>query len=205
VVLAACELLDEEGAAGFSMARVGGRLGVTAMALYRHVADREDLEGAIADHVLADLVTDDAGQDVSEDWAAAVSTWMHRVHDHWLRHPWIGRFIGGAHVISPSWLAALGRLAAALERAGLSTEDAARELVQISRVVVGVTLLEAQAPLPHTETFQPDALARLKPEERARWESLAPELTRYANDELFADLVAQTITRIARAADESHA
>jgi hypothetical protein len=62
--------------------------------------------------------------------------------------------------------------------------------------VVGVTLLEAQAPLPHSESFSPDALARLEPAERARWAGLAPELERYANDELFADLVAQTVARI---------
>jgi AcrR family transcriptional regulator len=193
VVLAACELLDEEGPDGFSMARVGRRLGVTAMALYRHVKDRDDLESAIVDHVLGDLVVDD-GHD--GDWAAAVATWMHAVRRHWLGHPWIGRLIGGDHALSPSWLTALGRLAGALERAGLSPDAVAREVVQISRVVVGVTLLEARAPLPHTETFEPDALARLKPDERTRWERLAGELDRYANDELFADLVAQTLYRI---------
>jgi|EndMetStandDraft_8_1072994.scaffolds.fasta_scaffold117646_1 AcrR family transcriptional regulator len=199
VVLAACALLDEGGQDGFSMARVGRRLGVTAMALYRHVKDRDDLESAIVDHVLADLMTDEVVADDGDsidDWEAAVATWMYRVRSHWLRHPWIGRLIGGDHALSPSWLGALGRLARALEDAGLPPEAVAREVVQISRVVVGVTVLEAQAPLPHTETFEPEALARLKPDERARWESLAVELDRYANDELFADIVRQTVSRI---------
>jgi AcrR family transcriptional regulator len=196
VVLAACALLDERGPDGLSMAQIGRRLGVTAMALYRHVKDRDDLEAAIVDHVLADLMAGGDANDPTDDWPVAVATWMHRVRNHWLRHPWIGRLIGGDHALSPSWLGALGQLARALEDAGLPPEAVAREVVQISRVVVGVTLLEARAPLPHTETFEPDALARLKPDERTRWERLAGELDRYANDELFADLVAQTLDRI---------
>jgi hypothetical protein len=166
------------------------------MALYRHVADREDLEGAIVDHVLADLCVDDDGDDDREpDWEVAVSRWMHGVRSHWLRHPWIGGLIGD-HVIAPSWLAALGRLATALDRAGLPREVVAREVVQIARVVVGITVLEARSPLPHTKTFESDALDRLPPAERRRWEALAPELDRYANDELFADIVAQTLARL---------
>jgi AcrR family transcriptional regulator len=43
VVASARQLLDEEGMAGLSMAKLGQRLGVTGMALYRHVADRADL------------------------------------------------------------------------------------------------------------------------------------------------------------------
>jgi AcrR family transcriptional regulator len=194
VVLAACAVLDEEGPAGFSMARVGQRLGVTAMALYRHVADREDLEGAIVDHVMADLVAPDDAP--AGAWDVAVAEWMHRVRGHWLAHPWIGRLIGGSHALSPSWLDVLGRLAAILERAGLAPDAVAREVAQISRVVVGVSLLDAQAPLPHTDSFQPEALARLKPAERERWEHLGAELDRYDSDALFTDIVAQTVARL---------
>ena len=192
-MLAACDLLDDEGAAGFSMAKVGQRLGVTGMALYRHVTDRDDLEAAIVDHVLADLVTD---QGDDGEWRDAVAAWMHGVRAHWLRHPWIGQFIGGGHVLSPSWLNALGALGRALERGGLAPDAVARELVRISRVVVGVSVLEARAPLPLLESFEP-AFARLEPDQRARWQAYAPELARYANDELFADLVAQAVARIA--------
>ena len=55
VVEAARDLLDEQGIEAFSMSRLGERLGVTAMALYRHVADRADLEAAVVDLVLLDL------------------------------------------------------------------------------------------------------------------------------------------------------
>lgn len=194
VIAAACDLLDEEGLAGLSMARLGRRLGVTAMAPYRHVADRDDLERAIVDHVLADLLAD---WQPGADWRADVRTWMERVRDHWLQHPWIGRLIGGGHSLSPPWLAALGRLAFALEAAGLPPDRIAAELVQISRVVVGVTMLEVQAPLPHTDTFRADRLGELGPDERERWLGLAPAIAAYGNDDFFESLVTQTIARLA--------
>lgn len=40
---AAIELADAEGVGAVSMRRVGAALGVSGMALYRHVGDREDL------------------------------------------------------------------------------------------------------------------------------------------------------------------
>ena len=43
VVATALELLDEEGLAKLSMRRLGERLGVRAMSLYRYVANKEEL------------------------------------------------------------------------------------------------------------------------------------------------------------------
>src|SRR4029453_13599511 len=77
------DLLDEQGIDGFSMSRLGERLGVTAMALYRHVADRADLEAAVVDLVLLDLGQPSSGA----SWAEDVAAWMRRVRDHWRHHP----------------------------------------------------------------------------------------------------------------------
>ena len=49
VLDAACELFVRDGAAGFSLRRVAGELGVTPMALYRHVKSKDELlEGVLA-------------------------------------------------------------------------------------------------------------------------------------------------------------
>src|SRR5258707_12260910 len=87
VVEAARDLLDERGLEAFSMNRLGDRLGVTAMAIYRHVADRAELEQAIAELVLADL---DGELSSAGAWPEAVARGMHGVRDHWRRHPWPG-------------------------------------------------------------------------------------------------------------------
>jgi AcrR family transcriptional regulator len=179
VVEAARNLLDEEGLSGFSMARLGDRLGVTAMALYRHVRDRAELETAVVELVLDDLALDDDSKD-------AVATWMRRVRDHWLEHPWLGLLLGTGTSVNRSWADALERLAAALERAGLRGDDVAREVVRISRSTSGIVIQEIRAPLPMPAG---DHLTRY-----------ADALSRYDNDALFDDLVDETTTRVERLA-----
>jgi AcrR family transcriptional regulator len=188
VVETARDLLDENGYKAFSMNRLGDRLGVTAMAIYRHVADRAELEQAIAELVLADL---DGELSSAGAWPEAVARWMHGVRDHWRRHPWLGRLLGGRSQLSPPWLAALDALAGILETAGFSTEVVARELVRISRATAGVVLLENAAPL-----AEGAALQGLPVADQARWRPIMGVLSRYSDDDLFADLVAETLERL---------
>jgi AcrR family transcriptional regulator len=204
IVEAACALLDEEGAAALSMSRIGERLGVTAMALYRHVADRQDLEHAIVEHVFADLDLQPAGRDRARgDWEMAVERWMRQVRDHLLQHPWLGSLLGDRHELSPGWLAALDRLAVVLEDAGLACATVAHELVHISRVTVGTVFFEIRAPLPHApDTFRSAVRSALPPERHARWRELNAALARYDNDDFFDDVVSSTISRL-RASLES--
>jgi AcrR family transcriptional regulator len=181
VVEAARDLLDEEGLAGFSMAKLGDRLGVTAMALYRHVRDRAELETAVVELVLDDLTLED-------DSDEAIATWMRRMRAHWLQHPWLGLLLGTSTTLNRSWADALEHLAAALERAGLRVDDAAREVVRISRITSGIVIQEIRAPLP-----QPHGLGDHLPR-------FAEALAQYDNDALFEDLVAETMARVARLA-----
>jgi AcrR family transcriptional regulator len=189
VVETARELLDEDGFEAFSMNRLGDRLGVTAMAIYRHVADRAELEQAVAELVLEDLGSEliSAGA-----WPEAVAIWMHRVRDPWRRHPWLGHLLGSRSQLSPPWLAALERLAGILEAAGFSTEVVARELVRISRATAGLVVLENAAPLAEGSAL----LQGLPVADRPRWRPIMRIISRYTDDDLFADLVAETLTRL---------
>ena len=56
LVDAAIELIEERGIAGFSLAEVSRRLGVTVAAPYRHFADRDELLAAIAVRASLELV-----------------------------------------------------------------------------------------------------------------------------------------------------
>jgi AcrR family transcriptional regulator len=189
VVESARQLLDDEGLAGFSMSRLGERLGVTAMALYRHVSDRADLERAVVELVLGDLAVEHAGHDQQDAGdAEAVATWMRRVRAHWLEHPWLGSLLGSSTSLNPAWVVALERLAGALERTGLDHDDVARELVRISRITCGILVQEVAAPLP-----QRGGVAHSLPR-------YAAALGRYDGDALFDDLVAETLARIHRLA-----
>ncbi len=55
ILTEARRLLDEGGASAVSMRKVGEKVGITAMAIYRHFPDREALLNAIADHGFAEL------------------------------------------------------------------------------------------------------------------------------------------------------
>jgi AcrR family transcriptional regulator len=179
VVEAARNLLDEEGLSGFSMTRLGDRLGVTAMALYRHVKDRAELENAVVELVLADLMLEDESD-------SAVGTWMRRVRAHWLEHPWLGMLLGGSSTLNRPWVEALEHLAGALTRAGLADDDVAREVVRISRLTSGIVIQEIRSPLP-TSGGLGTYLTRYR-----------SALSQYDNEALFDDLVAETMARIAR-------
>jgi AcrR family transcriptional regulator len=55
VIDAAAGLVAEPGYAGLTMRALARRCGVPTMTLYRHVRDKEDLLGALADRVLGEL------------------------------------------------------------------------------------------------------------------------------------------------------
>ena len=52
ITAAARRLLDREGPDAVTMRRVARTVGITPMALYRHVADRDDLLNNLADGTL---------------------------------------------------------------------------------------------------------------------------------------------------------
>jgi AcrR family transcriptional regulator len=194
VVGRARELLDEQGADGFSMVRLAEELGVTTMALYRHVTDRGDLERAVVELVLGELASPAPTPD---NWEACVADWMHAVRQCWIAHPWVGGMLGSRTELSPPWLAAVDRLTAILMGASLSPTAVAREAVHISRTTVGVLLLEVSAPLPHNHMAEA-AITHLPESAWARWQSIAAALSEYGNDELFHDFVRTTLVRLSK-------
>lgn len=55
VVRSALAVIDRDGITSLTMARVAGELGVTAMALYRHVEDKADLLDGVVGRLLAEV------------------------------------------------------------------------------------------------------------------------------------------------------
>jgi AcrR family transcriptional regulator len=195
VVAAAADLLDEGGVESFSMTRLGDRLGVTAMALYRHVADRDDLEQALVERVLSGF--GEARQSAG-DWESALADWMNSLRRRWLAHPWVGNLLGSRTEISAAWLSVLDALAEILVDAGLPAMLVAHELEQISRTTIGILLQEVRAPIPYTGLT--DAVITHLPETaQPRWRAVEKTLQRYSNDDLFDDIIDSTLLRLRKA------
>ncbi len=59
IVQAAILMIDAEDISGFSMRKLGKRLGVEAMALYHHFRNREEILAAVAEEITAEIISAD--------------------------------------------------------------------------------------------------------------------------------------------------
>jgi AcrR family transcriptional regulator len=83
VVAAAIEVADEHGLAAVSMSRVADRLGASTMALYRHVASKDELLALMVDGAAGpppELPLDAGWRPATEAWARALA----RVSQGWV-------------------------------------------------------------------------------------------------------------------------
>jgi AcrR family transcriptional regulator len=85
IVRAAMELADAEGLAAVSMARIAEAVGYTPMALYRHVAGKEELLVLMSDAVAAEL----PGIPADGGWRAGLEAWTRAQIDRALTRPWM--------------------------------------------------------------------------------------------------------------------
>lgn len=84
---AAVALADETGIESLSMRRLAKELGVVPMALYKHVAGKEELLDGMVDAVIGEIdpPVGDTG------WKTAVRRRVLSARQALLRHPWAGR------------------------------------------------------------------------------------------------------------------
>lgn len=120
VVMSAVEFVEDQGLAALTMRRLGERLGVEAMSLYRYVPSREDLLDAVVEEIVGEMKTDpdvlEAPQDGWQDFLQRLAHGVRRValshpkafplvasrplQAPWLRPPlrsldWVERFLDG--------------------------------------------------------------------------------------------------------------
>jgi AcrR family transcriptional regulator len=136
VVLAAVEVIDADGVSALTMRRLAARLGCSPMALYRHVATKQDLIRAIAEHYLADIeVPDTDGMPWDEAIIAVVSVLHHAVLE---RAPLV-EIMALQHVDAVAIFRTEEVILRALQSAGLNERDAVRGLSVITSYAVGAT------------------------------------------------------------------
>ncbi|MFI5281780.1 MAG: TetR/AcrR family transcriptional regulator C-terminal domain-containing protein [Candidatus Dormibacterales bacterium] len=84
VLRAAMALADKGGIGSLTMRNLGQKLGVEAMALYNHVANKDAILDGIVDLVFSEI---ELPSDV-DDWRAAMRRRAISARDALLRHPW---------------------------------------------------------------------------------------------------------------------
>src|SRR4051812_2438012 len=85
VLLAALELADRGGVRSLSMRKLAAKLGVEAMSLYHHVANKEDLVDGLVDLVFAEIEVPEPG---SVDWKTAMRSRAISARTALNRHNW---------------------------------------------------------------------------------------------------------------------
>src|SRR3954451_9572626 len=83
VLEAAIRLADEGGIESLTMRRLARELGVEAMSLYNHVANKGDLVDAIVDLVFGEIELPS-----TPEWDVAIREYAVSAHEVLLRHPW---------------------------------------------------------------------------------------------------------------------
>ena len=124
IVEAAVQLADAEGLAAVSMGRVAERLGFSPMALYRHVAGKDELLQLMFDRAAGEppAVIDAACR---EGWRSGLERWSRELLAVLRRHPWALEIPLGGVPVTPNRLAWFDRGLHALEDTGLSEDEKA--------------------------------------------------------------------------------
>lgn len=84
VLQAAIRLADQGGIESLTMRKLARALGVEAMSLYNHVANKDDLVDGIVDLVVSEIDL----PSTAEDWETAIREYAISAHEALLRHPW---------------------------------------------------------------------------------------------------------------------
>jgi len=132
IVGAALELVDRDGLERLSMRRLATELGVEAMSLYHHVADKSDLYDALVGAVLDKMVLPTAGT-----WAYRVEQIAAELRRVSLGHPRVYPLVLTRGFRVPAVLRPADALLAALRSGGLDDADAVRAFWTLLSYVTG--------------------------------------------------------------------
>jgi AcrR family transcriptional regulator len=136
----ALALVDQEGLAALSMRRLGARLGVEGMSLYRHVRNKDDLLDALHAAVLGDLQP--AGEVAEGDWRALLAGLASALRAALLRHPNVVALFATRPVNAPAAMVPIERVRAALEEARFAPEHIGKAIVAVGVFTIGHVLGE---------------------------------------------------------------
>jgi AcrR family transcriptional regulator len=142
VLAAALALADEGGLDALTMRRIGDSLGVEAMALYRHVANKDDLVAGIVDLVFAEIFA--PPPDVH--WKTAMRERAVSMREALSRHPWAVGLMESRPNPGPAYLAHHDAVLGNLRTAGFDVADAAHAYSLLDSYIYGFAMTHTNLP-----------------------------------------------------------
>ncbi|WP_394328319.1 TetR/AcrR family transcriptional regulator [Couchioplanes caeruleus] len=142
VLRAAVTLADRSGLEALTMRRLGEAVGVEAMSLYTHVANKEDLLDGMVDLVFAEI--DPPAAD--GDWREAMRLRANSVRAALTRHRWAVGLMESRTSPGPATLCHHDAVLGCLRTAGFSVELAAHAYALLDSYIYGFALQERGLP-----------------------------------------------------------
>ena len=150
VLRAAVRLADRDGLDSLTMRRLAQEVGVEAMSLYHHVANKEAVFDGVAEVVLGEVmaaVENVGAPSPEEDWQAALRARVLAAREVFLRHRWAPQVLESRTTTSPLVIAYYDQVVAVLRAGGFSYDLAHRALHVLGSRALGFA----------QELFQPGA------------------------------------------------
>src|SRR5664279_4263582 len=140
-------LADEHGIAALTMRRLGEALGVEAMSLYNHVANKDELLDGMVDVVFGEIDLPSGGP----DWKPAMRERAQSARQALGRHPWAIALMSTRTSPGPATLRHHDVVIGSLRAAGFSIVMTAHAFSALDSYIYGFALQEATLPLGDTE------------------------------------------------------
>ncbi len=133
ILRAALTLAVSGGIAALSMRKLGQELGVEAMSLYNHVANKDDILDGIVDLVFAEIDLPPPGV----EWQAAMRRRAISARDVLSRHPWAIPMMDSRRTPGPATLRHHDRVIGNLRQAGFSIAMAGHAFSVLDSYIYG--------------------------------------------------------------------
>ena len=142
VLLAAVDLADKGGVEALSMRKLGQELGVEAMSLYNHVANKDDILNGMIDLVFGEIGLPPQGA----NWKTAMRQRAISAREVLARHPWAIGLMESRSTPGPATLRHHDAVIGCLREAGFSIVLAAHAYSVLDSYIYGFALQQASMP-----------------------------------------------------------
>lgn len=139
VLAASLQLADEQGLVAVTMQAVADRLGVTPMALYRHVANKADLLDGVVESILLEVPLPNP----KDAWPDRLAALARGTRTAALRHPDVFPLLLQRAAATPGARRTRDVIYEALREAGLPEEDVVQLERLLSTAILGFAASEA--------------------------------------------------------------
>lgn len=176
VLRAAIALADQGGVEALTMRTLGQALGCEAMALYRHVANKDDLVDGIVDLVFSEIDLPDS----RSDWKTAMRRRAISIRDALSRHRWAIGMMESRRNPGQANLRHHDAVIGSLRAAGFDMAMAAHAYSLLDSYIYGFALTKMNLPFETSEEVAEVAQSMLQPFPLDEYPNLVAFITEHA-------------------------